>query len=215
MSNSALNRAIEVDPTIERDPTPKLGGDLNANDKQITAIKKIAINQTGVDDSLLVQDGGVTVAEIYDGGIVDLPKQSGCRVHRSATQSISANTWTKVEFDVEDWDTQSEFDPTTNYRFTATKPGKYLVTFSLGYNAVADGTRIDGAVSVNGTKVESGTTYAAAGSSYPTVAVSAIINIGTTGDYIECETLCSDSYDLGYDNKYTWVDIIKLNQEAI
>ena len=35
------------------------------------------VNQTAAADSLKVQDSGTAVLEVYDGGIVDMPKQSG------------------------------------------------------------------------------------------------------------------------------------------
>jgi hypothetical protein len=49
------------------------------------------------------------------------------RADMSANQSITANTSTKVAFDTERWDTNSAYDPTTNYRFTvpAGEAGKY------------------------------------------------------------------------------------------
>jgi len=49
--------------------------------------------------------------------------------YMSANQSISANTLTKVDFDLELFDTNSNFD-TTNNRFTPTVAGYYQMTFS-------------------------------------------------------------------------------------
>jgi hypothetical protein len=45
----------------------------------------------------------------------------------SSTQSVSANTTTKVAFNAETFDTNSNFDSTTNYRFTPTVAGYYQV----------------------------------------------------------------------------------------
>ena len=47
------------------------------------------------------------------------------RVSRSADQSISTATWTKVQFNSETFDTDNCFDSTTNYRFTPNKTGYY------------------------------------------------------------------------------------------
>ena len=48
------------------------------------------------------------------------------RAYRNTpNQSYSANTWTKVQFNAESFDTDNCFDPTTNYRFTPTKAGYY------------------------------------------------------------------------------------------
>jgi hypothetical protein len=53
------------------------------------------------------------------------------RAYRSSNQTISANTWTKVQFDNEDWDTDNCWDSSTNYRFTPTTAGKYQVNMTV------------------------------------------------------------------------------------
>lgn len=50
------------------------------------------------------------------------------RAHRSGNQSINTTAITKVNFDTEDFDTNGDYDPTTNYRFTPTVAGKYSIT---------------------------------------------------------------------------------------
>ena len=49
----------------------------------------------------------------------------------SSTQSISNGGFVKVTLDTEDWDTDSAFDSSTNYRFTVPsgKGGKYLFNY--------------------------------------------------------------------------------------
>jgi hypothetical protein len=46
---------------------------------------------------------------------------------RTSNQSISASTSTKIEVNVETFDTDACYDPTTNYRFTPNKAGYYLI----------------------------------------------------------------------------------------
>ena len=49
-------------------------------------------------------------------------------VYRNGTQSISHNTYTKVQYNTENFDTDNTFDNSTNYRFTPAFSGKsYLV----------------------------------------------------------------------------------------
>tara|TARA_Y100001938_G_scaffold149909_1_gene238664 strand:- start:28631 stop:29182 length:552 start_codon:yes stop_codon:yes gene_type:complete len=50
-------------------------------------------------------------------------------VYRATDFSVSQGTWTKLPFDTEDWDTDSAFDSSTNYRFTVPsgEGGKYLM----------------------------------------------------------------------------------------
>ena len=47
--------------------------------------------------------------------------------YSNAAQTVSNNTLTKVVLQVEDFDTNSNFDSTTNYRFTPTVAGYYQV----------------------------------------------------------------------------------------
>lgn len=47
-------------------------------------------------------------------------------VYSTIAQSIGA-TWTKVQFNVEEWDTANCFDSTTNYRFTPNVAGYYQI----------------------------------------------------------------------------------------
>ena len=64
---------------------------------------------------------------------------SRARAYRATTvQAIADATLTKVQLNAESYDEQGEFDPTTNFRFTATKAGYYLVSAQLGFWPWAD-----------------------------------------------------------------------------
>jgi len=54
--------------------------------------------------------------------------------YSSANQSIVTATWTKVQFNVEVFDTNANYDPTTNYRFTPTVAGYYQINATLSMN---------------------------------------------------------------------------------
>ena len=45
----------------------------------------------------------------------------------TSNQAMSDNTWTKVQFNSEDFDTNNTYDNSTNYRFTPAVAGKYYV----------------------------------------------------------------------------------------
>ena len=45
--------------------------------------------------------------------------------YRSSGQSLSSNTLTKIQFNTEIFDTDNNYDNSTNYRFTPTTAGKY------------------------------------------------------------------------------------------
>jgi len=58
--------------------------------------------------------------------------------YRNTSQSISNNTWTKIQINTEEYDTGSCFDPSTNYRFTPNVAGYYLFTFGLLMNSTSN-----------------------------------------------------------------------------
>jgi hypothetical protein len=49
----------------------------------------------------------------------------------TADQSVTANVTTKVAFSTEVLDTNNNYDPTTNYRFTPSVAGYYLINLAL------------------------------------------------------------------------------------
>lgn len=65
------------------------------------------------------------------GGATTFPTFSA---KRGSSQTISANTWTKIAFNSESWDTASAYDATTNYRFTPQTAGYYQVNLGIWAN---------------------------------------------------------------------------------
>jgi hypothetical protein len=49
----------------------------------------------------------------------------------TSTQTVTSGAYTKVQFNAESFDTDSCYDPTTNYRFTPNKAGYYQMNTSL------------------------------------------------------------------------------------
>jgi hypothetical protein len=98
----------------------------------------------------------VTPEEIY------LPSKFS--VYRNASQGLTTNANTKINFDTEVWDTGSDFDNATNFRFVAPRDGFYHFSWE------ADITSTSGAVFItmlykNGAEYKRGsrTTLAGAG----------------------------------------------------
>jgi hypothetical protein len=54
-------------------------------------------------------------------------------------QSISNNTATKIQFNIENFDTASAYDNATNYRFTPLVAGYYQVTLNVALNTMTGG----------------------------------------------------------------------------
>jgi hypothetical protein len=57
----------------------------------------------------------------------------------SGTQSISNNSFTKVQFDTEDYDNGGVYDNSTNYRFTPGENGKFVIYGSCGIASIDNG----------------------------------------------------------------------------
>lgn len=52
-------------------------------------------------------------------------------------QYITSNTYTKVQFPIEIFDTNNNYDPNANYRFTPTVAGYYLITANVYFYAAS------------------------------------------------------------------------------
>ncbi len=91
----------------------------------LTNATGLPLGGSGVTGVLLVANGGSGVAA-----------QPGFVANLSADQTaVVTATWTKVNTSNEVFDTTSNFDNATNYRFTPTTAGKYLVNMK-GYIAI-------------------------------------------------------------------------------
>ena len=101
--------------------------------------------------------------------------------YQSSSQSgFSTSTWTKINFQTKEFDTNNNFDNATNYRFTPTVAGYYQVNAS--YQSSGSGSDQSIALYKNGSIFKQGVLV----SSYmvePTV--SALIYCNGSTDYIE------------------------------
>jgi hypothetical protein len=92
--------------------------------------------------SLELQSDGTTIATLSSTGLTMAagklltPTGPTFRASKNSVQSISTSTWTKIQFNVEDWDTNSNYDNATNYRFTPTVAGYYQVDVAIEFNNV-------------------------------------------------------------------------------
>jgi hypothetical protein len=63
--------------------------------------------------------------------------------YQSSNQTLSSTTWTKLQFQTEEFDTANAFDSTTNYRFTPLVAGYYQVSGGLLINSSATSIRLN------------------------------------------------------------------------
>ena len=72
-----------------------------------------------------------TAISIDSSGRVTTPAKPAFFAYLTADQSITLNSWDKIEFNATDFDTGSNFDSSTNNRFTAPVNGVYQFNANL------------------------------------------------------------------------------------
>lgn len=106
------------------------------------------------------------------------------RAYRSTDFTVTNNTATKIDHNTEDYDTNNCYENATNFRFTPTVAGYYLVTAQVYATATTAMTRGISAIFKNGVQISANNNGPYSG----TVAFSLITDIvyanGTT-DYFE------------------------------
>jgi len=100
--------------------------------------------------TLQLQSGGTNIATISSTGLalntgnITLPSGAApaFSAYNSNNYSLSNGVFTKVPFNTEEWDTNSNYDNATNYRFTPTVAGYYQVNGRLTAGSMSGGQSI-------------------------------------------------------------------------
>ena len=141
--------------------------------------------------------GSVTLSSPAVSGTttLTLPVQTGTvmvngpafSAYMSATQSISNTTVTKLTFNTENFDTNSNYDNATNYRFTPTVAGYYqfsariaTASSAIGITYIYIGKNNDTSIGLN--------SAAGNNASGITVSTSGILYMNGSTDYVEAFT---------------------------
>lgn len=150
----------------------------------------IAIKPTA-SGSTIEQNGSTILTVDGSGNITpsnDLyPKVPAFSAYLSGgNQTLTASTWTKVAFNSEDFDTSSDFDNATNYRYTPSVEGYYQINTNVRFNysgSAGNATLV--AIRKNGS--HSGIEYYMTNVSgnWGTRAVSGMLYLNGSTDYIE------------------------------
>lgn len=103
--------------------------------------------------------------------------------YRSTNQSISNATLTKVQCDTEEFDTNSNYDNSTNYRFTPTVAGYYQVNGEIRLTSSA--ATLIATIYRNGSEFKRGAQTGNAANSGQAANVTALVYLNGSSDYVE------------------------------
>jgi len=123
--------------------------------------------------------------------------------HIASTQSISDATWTKVAIASEDFDTDSKFDHSSNYRFTPAEAGKYYFYGGITFDSsdTDDIINVATALYKNGSRIMR-TSHYPVGKAYEISDGFSFIDTANTTDYYEMYAyfdITSNTPQLKYD----------------
>ena len=105
--------------------------------------------------------------------------------YNSTTTSVNSATWTKVALQTEEYDTNNNFDNTTNYRFTPTVAGYYQVNGAVQFGATVSTAVARVAIYKNGSIFKYGVQVHASTNKVISSVVSALVYFNGSTDYVE------------------------------
>ena len=146
----------------------------------------IASPNSNSDRTLTLPDATGTILTTATAGVpVNGPAFSA---YPSASQSLTTTTFTKIQINTEEFDTNSNFD-TATYRFTPATAGYYQVNGAVNIG-VTNGTQVIAAVYKNGSTFKRGVQISGATYSNNTEAiVSVLVYLNGSTDYVELYAL--------------------------
>ena len=122
------------------------------------------------------------------GGSATVANTPAFRATRTSNQTLTDATNTKIQFNTEDFDTDSCYDNATNYRFTPTVAGKYLIGTQI--RMLSDGNTLLATTNVSffkngGEVVSSPTNFRNNQINGQTYFLSDIMTFNGSSDYVE------------------------------
>jgi hypothetical protein len=102
--------------------------------------------------------------------------------YRSSNQTLTQNTYVKIQLNAESFDTNNNFDSTTNYRFTPTVAGYYQLNAQMQLNTSSGVLFI--AIYKNGSQAQAAGVAASFGAG-STLNISSLVSANGSSDYFE------------------------------
>lgn len=130
-------------------------------------------------------DATITQADLATGVAGTGPAFAAYMTNGSANQSVTSGVFTKVKIDTKVFDTNTNFDATTNYRFTPTVAGYYQINSSIGLSATVPSLYIVG-IYKNGVIFGAGSQLQGlAGTASQILQCSGLVYLNGSTDYVE------------------------------
>jgi hypothetical protein len=119
------------------------------------------------------------------GTLLGSGNQPAFSVYQSSPQTLSQSVIAKIQFQSEEFDTNNNFDSTTNYRFTPTIAGYYQINAAICFTASAVAQQDAIFIYKNGSNYKIGNYIADTGALGLRAVVSCLVYCNGSTDYIE------------------------------
>jgi hypothetical protein len=136
----------------------------------------------------------LTAATVAGSTAITIAAQSGTlnvggpafSAYLSSNQTFTSGAWTKIPINIEEFDTASAYDNTTNYRFTPLVTGYYQVNLSVS-GIGASGAAVYGSIYKNGSNFKESGFYAGTSTGIDDInaVVASVIYMNGSTDYLE------------------------------
>lgn len=143
--------------------------------------------------------GGTTALTIDSSGVISQPAKPMFLATGADNVSLPNDTWTRVQYNTEEFDVGGYYDNSTNYRFTPLVAGKYMITaraYITWGSAATENIRI--AIYKNGSEHRMNNRYAGSTTLYGTVQINSLVEFNGSTDYVEIYVRQNTSSDAVY-----------------
>lgn len=161
-------------------------------------MRKPPIQVPLIGDNGLMQREWALFFNLTANDISTLDHSGNCFSARAAATTLTAGAFTKIIFSTEDFDPLSEYDATTNYRYTPLTAGKYQVNAFVGITYTNANKITAIALYKNGSRLKQ-FGHVTGNATYTSRGLSALIDMNGTTDYLEIYVYHNDSVDASID----------------
>ena len=178
---------------------------------ETTKIKDLAVT-TGKIADLAITEVKIANDVITASKLNAVLTATRAKAYRSTVQSYNATTETKVQFDTEVFDPNSDYDNATNYRYTVHSgcSGQYVVHAHVTFGNQASDTQPRLEIFVNGVEVQRSFIHQVGGLGDITSEIMGILNLAA-GDYVEIYVFSLPAGTILGDADRTYFEIFRLS----